>query len=271
MDKRAAIERSLGAWARGDATTKTESRMHRILIVFLAVMLGGACGPASNRSLVPPGESGLDDNEKAAHKHHGANKHGEVGAHHTFADAQAWTNVFDDPARDEWQRPDEVLRALELIPTMTVADIGAGTGYFAVRLARAVPAGEVIATDLEPDMVRYLNERAQREQLPNLRAIHSTHATSGLAAASVDRILMVNVWHHIADRVDYARDLAAALRLGGKLFIVEFSLTAHRGPPASMRVTPEQVIAELQNAGLVAVLLPTALPDQYIVEAHRSP
>jgi len=197
--------------------------------------------------------------------------HGVVGPHHAFTDADAWTQVFDDPARDAWQRPDDVLRALELEPAMTVADVGAGTGYFSVRLARAVPHGEVIAADLEPDMVRFLTERARREQLPNLRAIQATPTASGLVAQSVDRILIVHVWHHLADGGEYARGLAAALRPGGRLFIVDFSLTAHRGSPASMRVAPEEVIEALEGAGLSSRLSPMALPDQYIVEARLRP
>jgi ubiquinone/menaquinone biosynthesis C-methylase UbiE len=90
---------------------------------------------------------------------------------HRFEHADAWAKQFDDPSRDAWQQPDKVITALALTPSMTVADVGAGTGYFTVRLARAVPQGEVIATDIEPDMVRYLGERAEREHLPNIRAL----------------------------------------------------------------------------------------------------
>jgi len=216
----------------------------RLLTALTVTIFGGACGSHSSR----------------ASAHH----------HHSFSDAQAWANVLDDPARDAWQRPDDVLRALHLTPTMTIADVGAGTGYFAVRLARAVPRGQVIATDLEPDMVRFLNERAHRDQLPNLRAIPATETASGLAPHSVDRILIVHVWHHLTDRVDYARHLATTLRPGGKLFIVDFTLTAQRGPPANMRIAPEQIIAELEQAGWAATLSPVTLPDQYIVVASAS-
>lgn len=245
--------------------------MHRLATAVFAAALGGACSSASTRAVVQtddgcPGgaaERSHDHGQAGPHAHHGA-----AGMHHGFANADMWTKEFDDPARDEWQHPDDVLHALELAPAMTVADVGAGTGYFAVRLARAVPAGKVIATDLEPDMVRFLTERARREQLSNLRATRATETASGLAAQSADRILIVDVWHHIADRVAYARDLSAALRPGGKLLIVDFKLTAHRGPPANLRLTPEAIIADLTAAGLVARLLPVTLPEQYMVEAR---
>jgi tRNA G46 methylase TrmB len=87
---------------------------------------------------------------------------------HRFEDANRWAQVFENPERDEWQKPDEVIRALALRPDAVVTDVGSGTGYFAVRLARAVPRGRVLGVDVEPDMVRYLNERARREGLSNL-------------------------------------------------------------------------------------------------------
>ena len=203
---------------------------------------------------------------------HGHGHHGHHGHHgnHRFANAEQWAQTFDDPARDAWQKPEEVIGVLALGPAMTVADVGAGTGYFSVRLARAVPEGQVIATDVEPDMVRYLEERARREKLPNLRAVMATATASGLAAGSVDAILIVDVWHHIADRVGYARDLAAALRPGGRVVIVDFRLDAAKGPPREMRLAPEAIVADLEAAGFVAKVSPVALPEQYMIEATRA-
>lgn len=195
--------------------------------------------------------------------------HGGGGHDHSFADVHERTKVLDDPSRDEWQRPDEVMRALELLPAMVVADVGAGTGYFAVRLARLVPDGQVIATDAEPEMVRFLQERARHERLANVRVVAVSPVTSGLDKSSVDRILVVHVWHHLTERGACARDLAAALRPGGKLCIVEFSPTAERGPPIEMRLAPESLVAELTAVGLAAKVSNVALPDQYIVEARR--
>jgi len=188
---------------------------------------------------------------------------------HRFEHADEWAKQFDDPSRDAWQQPDRVIAALALAPAMTVADVGAGTGYFSVRLARAVPEGEVIATDIEPDMVRYLGDRAQREHLPNIKPVLATADDPNLAPASVDRILVVDVWHHIADRQRYAAGLAKALRPGGKLAIVDFTAAADRGPPKAMRLAPDAIIADLRSAGLSATLDPTQLPDQFIVIGTR--
>ena len=188
---------------------------------------------------------------------------------HRFENAEAWAKVFDDPARDAWQHPDDVVAALGLSPTMTVADIGAGTGYFTVRLARAVPGGQVIATDIEPDMVRYLGDRARRERLGNVRAVLATGDDPQLAPTSVDRVLVVDVWHHVANRGVYAKALAAALRPGGQIAIVDFTQEATHGPPREHRLRPEVIIADLQGAGLDASLAPTSLPDQFIVLGTR--
>ena len=189
--------------------------------------------------------------------------------HHRFANADQWAKVFDAPDRDAWQHPDDVLAALALQPTMTVADVGAGTGYFTVRLARAVPQGQVIATDIEPDMVRYLGERAKREQLANIRPVLATATDPGLAPASVDRILIVDVWHHVADRRAFAASLARALRPGGMIAIVDFTADATHGPPKKFRLEPAQIAADLAAAGLAASVSPVQLPEQYIVLGKR--
>jgi 2-polyprenyl-3-methyl-5-hydroxy-6-metoxy-1,4-benzoquinol methylase len=242
------------------------------LVAAITAALGSACGAGSSRPLVAADDDRPDHEAARAHGHGGTpGGHATGHADHPFADAEALASALDDPARDAWQRPDDVLRAMEIAPTMSVADVGAGTGYFAVRLARAVPAGEVTATDIEPDMVRFVNERAHREGLQNLRAILATEAGSGLARESVDRILVVHVWHHLPDRGAFARDLSAALRPGGRLFVVDFAVAARRGPPTSMRVAPESIIAELEAAGLTAMVSAVAVPDQYIVESRRDP
>ena len=130
---------------------------------------------------------------------------------HSFHNAQHWAQVFDDPARDAWQKPHEVIQALALPADARVADLGAGTGYFSARLARMVPGGVVYAADLEPDMVRYLGDRAKREDLKNLVPVQSA-ADDARLPEKVDLVLLVDVYHHIDHRREYFRRLRDSLR-----------------------------------------------------------
>jgi SAM-dependent methyltransferase len=184
--------------------------------------------------------------------------------HHRFDDAEKWARVFDDPARDAWQKPDEVIRALGLASDTKIADIGAGTGYFAARLARAVPSGRVYAVDSAPDMVRYLAERAQREGLANLVAVQAAEGGPKLPEP-VDVALLVDVYHHIPSRTDYFAALRSGLRPGGRVAIVDFRLDSPRGPPRSARIPPDTVKQELARAGYAPVMEHDFLPDQYFL------
>ena len=179
---------------------------------------------------------------------------------HRFEHAEQWAKVFDDPKRDAWQQPDRVIAALELQPTMTVADVGAGTGYFAVRIAPLVK--EVIATDVEQDMVRFMKERAERDGIKNLRAVATPPDDPQLSG--VDRVLVVDVWHHLGDRKAYAKKLAAALKQGGFVAVVDFKLDATMGPPKQHRLPPEAIVDDLRAAGLDAKVA-LELTEQYVV------
>ncbi len=230
------------------------------LLFVLALPLAGCGGGGSVSS--PPAEPRHGEH---VHGHHG---HPGGHGHHRFEDAERWAEVFDDPARDAWQKPDEVVAALALARDARVADIGAGTGYFAVRLARAVPDGKVYGVDIEPDMVRYLTERAQREELSNLTAVLGA-ADDARVPEPVDVVLVVDTYHHIADRVPYFTRLAASLRPGGRLVIVDFTPESPMGPPAEMRIPLERVLAELAEAGYHEVARHDFLPNQFFVEVAR--
>jgi len=189
---------------------------------------------------------------------------------HRFENAEQWAKEFDDPSRDEWQRPQAVIEAMEIRPGMTVADVGAGTGYFEPWLSRAVGgSGTVLALDIEPDMVRYLDERAAREHLGNVRPALVPMDDPKLPAGSIDRILIVDTWHHIGEREAYAAKLRAGLKAGAKVFIVDFKLDAKHGPPPQHRLAPEQVARELTAGGLSTQMVASSLPEQYIVVGVR--
>ena len=159
---------------------------------------------------------------------------------HSFGDAQKWSKIFDDPERDAWQKPHEVIQALALKPDAVVADIGAGTGYFAVRLAHMLPKGRVYAVDTEAAMVKHVAERAKKAGLANVTAVHGG-ADDPRIPDKADVVLFVDVYHHIDGRERYFARLANALKPGGRLAIVDFRMDSPRGPPKSARIEPERV------------------------------
>ncbi len=183
---------------------------------------------------------------------------------HSFSGAEHWARVFDDPERDAWQKPHQVIEALALKPDAAVADIGAGTGYFAVRLAHFVPQGRVYAVDIEPDMVKYLAERARREGLKNLTAVAGTPDDARLPR-KVDLILMVDTYHHIEQRERYFRKLAQSLKPGGRIAIIDFNDRSTMGPPPSARIAAAQVTAEMSQAGYRPAGAHQFLPNQYFL------
>ena len=188
---------------------------------------------------------------------------------HRFTDPQRWSKRFDDPARDAWQKPADVVSAMRITPGMTIADIGAGTGYFESYLSRAAgPTGVVLAVDIEPEMVRWLQDRGAREHWGNVHAQLADTADPNLPAGRVDRVLIVDTWHHIPGRPAYASKLRSALAPGGTITIVEFTLDSPEGPPKAHRLAPAALIEELRGAGFTAEPVEAGLPYQYIVVAR---
>jgi SAM-dependent methyltransferase len=183
---------------------------------------------------------------------------------HSFSGAEHWAKVFDDPARDAWQKPHEVITALSPAPDSVVADIGSGTGYFAARLAHFVPKGRVYGVDTEPEMVKYLVERAKREGLANLVSIAGRPDDAKLPA-KVDLVLMVDVYHHVSDREVYFRKLRGSLKAGARVAIIDFRQDAPDGPPRNERIAPAQVKAELAKAGYALAKEHSFLPNQFFL------
>lgn len=222
-------------------------------------------GIASCAPVAAPPPAAPPATQSSEHGHH--DEHGPLV--HRFQHAEDWAKEFDDPQRDAWQKPKDVIDAMDIKPGMTVADLGAGTGYFEPWLSRAVgDSGGVLALDIEPDMVRYMNERMAREKLANVHPAIVALDDPKLPAGSVDRVLIVDTWHHVPERAAYAAKLRAGLKAGGKVFIVDFKLDAKHGPPKHHRLAPEDVAKELAAVGLTSRVLTSSLPEQYIVVAE---
>jgi len=183
---------------------------------------------------------------------------------HAFENADKWAEVFDDPKRDGWQKPHEVIQALALKPDAIVADIGAGTGYFSVRFAHLLPKAKIYAVDVEPDMVQHLAARAKREQLSNVMAVQAAPDDPKLPQ-KVDLAFLVDTYHHIDDRVGYFSRLKASLAPQGRIAIIDFTLDSEIGPPPRARMEPEQVKRELTRAGFKLADERLFLPNQYFL------
>lgn len=205
--------------------------------------------------------------------HHHQHRHqGEM--QHSFADAEKWAKIFDDPERDAWQKPAQVVVWMDVKGGMRVADIGAGTGYFLPHLNQAVgPKGEVLALDIEPNLVAHMKKRIAAEKMASTKAFLTDPDNPRLEPTSVDRILIVDTWHHIENRDQYVKHLKAALKPKGLIYIVDFEPgKTGVGPDDRHRIPATAVIKELEASGLKAEIHDKEdLAYQYIVVGDPSP
>jgi ubiquinone/menaquinone biosynthesis C-methylase UbiE len=188
-----------------------------------------------------------------------------------FSEVERFARHFDSPDRDAWQKPAEVVSLLDLRPGHVVADIGAGTGYFLSYWSKAVGSrGHVLALDVEPNMVEYMKRRVRESGWGNVEPRVVAADDPGLPEGGVDRIVIVDTWHHIDDRPTYTAKLLRALRPGGSVLVVDFTLESDLGPPAKHRMPPEDVVKELEAGGLRAQIDSTeTLPKQYVVRGSK--
>lgn len=189
------------------------------------------------------------------------------GYHHSFHDVGKYARLFESKERDKWQKPDRVIEALALRPGASVADIGAGTGYFTRRFSRAVgERGVVYAIDSEPAMADYLRKEVAKKGLKNVRVELVPPGDPGLKPQSVDLIFFCVVLHHIDNRIEYLRKLAPALRPGGRIALIDFNPTSPVGPPPVHRILEKEAEDEFRQAGYRLVEKHDFLPYQYFLE-----
>ena len=195
------------------------------------------------------------------------------GSRHDFADVEHWRRVFDDPARDAWQKPRELVAALGIRSGMWVADLGAGTGYFSRYLDAAVgPTGVVFAVDTEPNLVAHLRTRAEHERTASVIPILASLDDPRLPPHALDLVLIVDTYHHLDDRLVYLKRLGGTLKAQGRVAIVDWQQRdLPVGPPAEHKLARTQVIEEMRAAGYGLAAEPALLPHQYVLIFERGP
>lgn len=187
--------------------------------------------------------------------------------HGTLPDLATYLERLEGRDRAAWQQPDRVVRALALRPGETVCDVGAGPGYFALRLARAVgPLGTVYAIDVERRMLEVLRDRLRVSGIDNVRPLLARGERGAVPPRPCDVVLVVNTFHHFPEGAAYLRKLATALQPGGRLVNVDFhDRETPVGPPLEVRVSREAFLAAARAAGLEVLEELELLPHQYVL------
>lgn len=180
--------------------------------------------------------------------------------------------LLEGPDRDAWQKPDLVMDALGVADGGHVADLGAGGGWFTVRLARRVgPNGIVYAEDIQPEMIEAITRRVVREALSNVRVIHGEADNPRLPRGELDAVLIVDAYHEMEEPVKLLRHVVAALKPRGRLGVIDFRPNGHGpGPPPEDRREPQVIVSGASRAGLRLLKREEFLPYQYLLVFGRA-
>lgn len=180
--------------------------------------------------------------------------------HHPPQSATEYAKVLEDPERDDWQKPDEVIAALKLTGQETVADIGSGTGYFANRLAQH--SRRVFAVDVDAKLLEMSLKTAPRNVTPVLASLDDPRLPDGES----DLIFFCDVLHHIDNRGAYLEKIRRALKPGGRVVAIDFHKKPLKiGPPPGMKIERAELVREFERAGFRLVDEQGFLPYQYFV------
>ena len=175
--------------------------------------------------------------------------------------------LLEGPDRDAWQRPDQIMDFLEIAEGSVVADLGAGGGWFTIRLANRVgPNGLVYAQDIQPEMIGAIERRVKREELKNVETVLGTAVDPNLTKP-VDVVLIVETYYEMDDPRTLLRNVRNSLKPGGRVGIVEFKKDGFGpGPPLNERVDPETIVRDAEAAGLKLQARGDFLRYQYLLK-----
>jgi arsenite methyltransferase len=194
-------------------------------------------------------------------------KRDEHQMHDLHNDPKAYIGALEDPRRDAYQKPHEVLTALNIKPGEVIADIGAGSGYFTFRLAHFVgDKGKVYAVEVSPDMIRHVNRRIRETKTTNVITVLADNDDPLLPDRSVNRFFICDVWHHVDNQTKYLSLMKNMLKPGGEIVMIDF----HKkelpfGPPMQMKIAREDLIKQMEANGFRVSKEHTFLPIQYFL------
>ena len=196
----------------------------------------------------------------------------DANAHMHRNSTEELISVFNNPDRDKWQKPELVIAKMGNITGKTVMDLGAGPGYFTLKLADH--AGKVIAAEPNQEFIDHLNQELSKEEYreyqDKIEVRKVPYDSPQLSPAEVDIILLVNAYHHVENRVEYFKNVLPGLKKEGKLMIVDYTMKTRHGPPQDHKLAAEVAIKELKAAGYeVQEYDTTTLPRQYIIIAGK--
>ncbi len=193
--------------------------------------------------------------------------------HQLHQDSNAYIAMLEDPKRDEYQKPHEVITALGLKPSEVIADIGAGSGYFTFRIARHLGnAGRVYAVDISPEMIVHLNRRIRDLNVKNIVSVLAAPEDPLLADSSVDRFFICDTWHHIENHNHYLGLHKKMLKPGGEVVMIDFKkIETPVGPPVQMRIARDDLVKEMERNGFRLETEHTFLPYQYFLLFKTAP
>jgi ubiquinone/menaquinone biosynthesis C-methylase UbiE len=179
--------------------------------------------------------------------------------------------LLEGPDRDAWQRPELIMDELGIGEASVVADLGAGGGWFTIRLARRVgPNGKVFAEDIQPEMIEAIRRRVERERITWVHTVLGT-ATNPNLKEPVDAVLIVEAYNEMDAPEVLLRNVAKALKPNGRIGIVEHTKNGGGpGPPLDERVDPERIIRDATAAGLRLHARPAFLRYQYLLVFKRA-
>jgi SAM-dependent methyltransferase len=167
-----------------------------------------------------------------------------------FEEVEKYIQFLERPDRAQWQKPDEVVKALDLKGNETVVDLGAGSGYFTFRLAKALPNGKVVPIDAQPEMIRHIHRKAMTEGFTNVRAQVARNPDDPGLPQDADLVFVCDVLLHVKKKADWLTAIHAQMRSGAKIVFIDFKEgNLPEGPPEAIKVPKSQIIRLCKDAG----------------------